>query len=86
MELNYKRLYFLYLTTIGWMILGYNEVFIAEIVPMSVIVLITHGIYIIALGLLNPYKMSLRVHTVGLWLCQIVYFIFLVFINLINFT
>ena len=86
MELNYKRWYFVYLNVMGWMILGFNEMNIKNIVPISLFVLFVHILYMFVLCKLDPYQMSLKVHTIGLWLCQIVYLIFLLFINFINFT
>lgn len=86
MQLNYKRWYFLYLNVMGWMIAGFNDSNIMNVIPMSIFVLIVHVCYMFILLNLNPYQMSLKVHTIGLWLCQLVYLIFLLFINLINFV
>lgn len=52
---------------------------------MSLIVLIIHCVYVVVLIVINPYSMSLRIHTVGLFACQGIYGMFLVFVNLINF-
>lgn len=85
MEINYKRAFFIYLLVVGFLILFANDFRIIKIVPMSVIVLLIHLIYVCMLAYINPYKLSLRIHTVGLFTCQGVYGMFLVFINIINF-
>jgi hypothetical protein len=85
MELNYKRAFFIYLNVMAFLIMFTNDLKIMKIVPMSVFALLIHGVYIGVLVYINPYKMSLRIHTVGLFTCQAVYGLFLVFINLVNF-
>lgn len=40
----------------------------------------------ISLIKINPYRQSLRCHTIGLQLCQICYLIFLLYINAINYS
>lgn len=85
MELKYKRAFFVYLLIVGFLILFLSDVLIMKMVPMSVIVLLVHFIYIGVLAYINPYKMTLRIHTVGLFTCQGVYGMFLIFINIINF-
>jgi hypothetical protein len=84
-ELIYKRLLLVYLLVIGTMVLFFNNVSIFAI-PLSVIILILQIAYTIALIIIHPYKQSLRVHTVTLLINQIVYLVFLFFINLINFV
>lgn len=55
MELNYKRWYFLYLNVMGWMILGFNELNVKNIVPISLFVLFVHILYMVILYKLDPY-------------------------------
>lgn len=86
MELNYKQIFFLYLFFMGFLIMFTNELRIIKIVPMSAIVLLIHIIYVGMLIRVNPYKMSLRIHSVSLFACQGLYTMFLIFINLINFV
>lgn len=83
-ELIYKRAVFIYLVLIGAVIFFLNSVDLP--IPASVIALIIHVAYMIVLFIVNPYQMSLHVHTVGLWICQISYLLFLVFINVVNLT
>jgi hypothetical protein len=85
MEIKYKRAFFIYILVVGFLILFANDVRIMKNIPMSVIVLLIHLVYVGVLAYINPYKMSLRIHSVGLFTCQGVYGIFLVFINIINF-
>jgi hypothetical protein len=85
MELNYKKALFIYLMLMGFVICFLNEIDIMKMVPMSLIALCIHFVYIGVLIWINPYKMSLRIHTVGLFTCQGIYGIFLIFINMINF-
>ena len=55
MELNYKRWYFLYLNVMGWMILGFNELNVKNIVSISLFVLFVHILYMVILYKLDPY-------------------------------
>ena len=68
----------------GVLIFFFNDKKIYKI-PISVICLIIHVIYMIILAKIKPYQQSLRIHSIALGLNQIVYFVFLVLLNLINF-
>jgi hypothetical protein len=85
-ELLYKRMLWVYLNLMGFLIFFFNHIKIGDLIPVSVICLIVHLIFAIALPLIKPYKQSLRIHAVALYLNQALYFVFLVFINLINFV
>jgi hypothetical protein len=53
---------------------------------MSIIVIFIQLVYILLINLkINPYKNSLKVHQIGLLLQQLIYFVFLIQINLINY-
>jgi hypothetical protein len=84
-EKLYKRLFFVYLCTIGILMMFLNEVVLLKL-PMSVFVLALQVFYTVTLIAIDPYKQSLRVHTVTLTINQCVFIVFLVFINLINFN
>ncbi len=79
----YKKLLFIYLFAVGTCIFFWNSVKIIS-VPISVFVLFLHLIYAISLLFIQPYKQSLRVHAFTLYMNQLLYFCFLVVINLIN--
>lgn len=81
-EWLYKRIVFVYLIVIGCVVFFLNDIQMA--VPASAIALIIHLLYMLVVFKINPYKLSLRIHTVSLWLCQFLYLMFLVFINIIN--
>jgi hypothetical protein len=85
MELNYKRWLFVYFNLMGLLILALSDVVIINAMPMSIVVLMVHVGYVLLLIFVNPYKLSLRIHTVGLFVCQFVVLAFLIIINLINF-
>lgn len=51
----------------------------------SVIVLLIHLIHMIVIFSINPYKMSLKVHTIGMLINNAIYLVFLVLINFINY-
>ncbi len=82
-ELLYKKLLFIYLFAIGTLIFFWNNIKIAS-VPISVFALVLHLIYAICLLFIQPYKKSLRIHAFALYMNQLLYFCFLVVINLIN--
>lgn len=52
----------------------------------SVVVLLIHTFHIVYLYLIDPYKQSLKVHTVGMMFNNFVYFLFLIIINVINYS
>jgi hypothetical protein len=55
-------------------------------IPMSVIALIVHLVYVVLIFYIYPYKMSLTIHSIGLFTCLVLYGLFLLFINVINFV
>jgi hypothetical protein len=52
----------------------------------SAVVLVIQIVHMACLYLIDPYKQSLRVHNVGIIFNNVIYFIFLVIINLINYA
>jgi hypothetical protein len=52
----------------------------------SVVVLFIHIAHIIYLFVIDPYKQSLKVHTVGIMFNNFLYLIFLITINFINYS
>ena len=62
---------------------AHSELFFS--IPCSAFVLLVQTVYLIFIIKSNPYEMSLDMHKRGLIISQIVYFIFLIFVNLINF-
>lgn len=82
-ELLYKKLLFLYMCVIGSIVMFWNDVTFFK-VPISTLVMGLHSIYSVSLLFIQPYKQSLRIHAVALYLNQLVYFVFLAVINLIN--
>ena len=81
--IEYKRSLFSYLVIIGVIVVFYNNCNLFEL-PMSIFVLALHLTYICILISINPYKKSLKIHTVGLFINNLVYLVFLIVINLIN--
>ncbi len=70
---------------LGIIIFFFNEKSINGI-HMSIIVIFIQLVYILLINLkINPYKNSLKVHQIGLLLQQLIYFVFLIQINLINY-
>ena len=51
----------------------------------SVIVLLIQAIHMIVIFCIKPYKMSLKVHTIGMFLNNAIYLVFLIIINFINY-
>lgn len=84
-ELEYKQLTFIYLLIMGYLIIFLNSTPIFTI-PCSAYVLVIHILYTGTILVRKPYQMSLTMHSIGLILNQIVYLIFLAFVNLINFA
>ena len=83
--MKYKQVYFIYMSVMGFMVFFTNQDNLLG-VPISVLVLLVQLIYILILVLINPYQMSLKIHTIGLFTCQIVFTVFIIFINIINFS
>jgi hypothetical protein len=69
----------------GSLIFFFND-FALNQIPMSLICLAIHIIYMLVLIKINPYKLSLKIHTFSLFANQSLYLVFLLFINLINLT
>jgi cysteine-rich repeat protein len=82
-ERTYKRLFSIYLLTIGSLVLLGNGIVVFK-VPMSVLVLGLQVFYTIALIAIHPYKQSLKVHTITLLINHGLLIAFLVVINFIN--
>lgn len=73
-----------YLLIMGMLIFFMNDKQIHGIY-MSALCLVIQLVYTFIILKIQPYKQSLKVHAIALYLNQILYTIFLVFINLINF-
>lgn len=82
-DMNYKRTLFIYLLIIGMMILFFNKTQLFGF-PFSVFVLIFQILYTIIILVINPYRQSLRIHTVTLVFNQVIYIAFLILVNLVN--
>ena len=52
----------------------------------SAVVLALQTIHMVCLYLIDPYKQSLRVHSIGIIFNNVLYFALLVIINVINYT
>lgn len=83
LQLLYKRLLFIYLFCMGLMIFLFNDKKVFGM-PISMLCLVIHVIYIIALIKIKPYNNSLKIHSVALYLNQIIYLVFLALLNFIN--
>lgn len=83
-EQLYKLGLFIYLMVIGVLITFFNTVNMND-VPFSLLILFLQGFYTVFLIYVNPYKQTLKIHSVTLLINQIVYIVFLIVINLINF-
>lgn len=68
------------------MYIFFNNDMNSEGIYCSVVVLVIQMVHMVCLYLIDPYKQSLKVHSVGIIFNNIVYFIFLVIINVINYT
>jgi hypothetical protein len=54
---------------------------------MSAVVTFIHIIYFLLINFkINPYKDSLKIHKIGLILQHLIYLLFLILINLINYV
>lgn len=67
----------------GFLIFFWNDLRF-DLIPFSLVVLCIHSIYILTLLWINPYRRSLRIHSVGIYVNQLVCLVFLIVINLIN--
>lgn len=83
-QLKYKQANFVYLVVIGFVIFFSNQLSFSH-VHCSLVVLIIHSFYIFVLYQINPYQKSLMIHTYGLYLNQLIYLLFLLYVNLVNF-
>jgi hypothetical protein len=70
---------------VGIIIFFFNDLQIANLIPISLFVLILNLGFILILLKIKPYKQSLRIHQVSLIINHLLYAVFMVIINLINF-
>lgn len=82
-QIVYKRALFVYILLMGYLIFFFNKASLFG-APISLIVLLVQGVFLIAVSLINPYRQSLTVHTVTLFINHGVYTVFLVVVNLVN--
>jgi hypothetical protein len=66
------------------LLMVFNDIEVNNI-PISAFCFVIQVIYMIVLLKIQPYKVAFRIHTVSLYLNQIMYFIFLAVINYLNF-
>lgn len=83
-ELHYKQVLFVYLLVIGLIVCSFNCKKVGP-VYFSGIALAVHIVFILALVKIKPYKQSLKVHTVTLFINNGVVLVFLIVINLLNY-
>ena len=81
----YKKVLFLYLISMGSTIMFFNDITVFGL-PFSLITLLIQVAYMIIVLVINPYRQSLRVHSISIIFYQVVYLIFLCVINMINFV
>ena len=81
----YKNLLFIYLFIVGFLIFFCNCKMIGP-VYFSATVLALHTIFMLALIRIQPYKQSLKVHTVTLIFNNLMVLVFLAVINLLNYV
>jgi hypothetical protein len=84
-EILYKNVLFLYLFLIGLIVCFFNCKQVGP-VYFSVIVMILHILFMLALIKIKPYKQSLKVHTVTIFINNGVVLVFLIVINLLNYV
>ncbi len=84
-QIIYKRALFLYLLLFGFLIFFFNKIKFLSI-SISAVMLLAQILFIIIIISINPYRQSLRIHTVTLLINHGVYTIFLVVLNIINFV
>lgn len=70
----------------GYLIFFFNNLKVLSYLKTSLIALIVELIFIVLIVKINPYRQSLRIHTVTLWINHLVYVVFLVVLNVINFV
>ena len=89
-EQNYKLVTFMYISTMGFLILICHPLSIpltGEVVLLcSPIVLLLHCAYFAYVLKANPYQLSLNIHKRGLIINLLVLLIFIVYINVINYV
>jgi hypothetical protein len=73
-----------YLSVVGFLVLFMEEFYYIKVYT-SIIVLVIQAIHMIVIFCINPYKMSLKVHTIGMLLNNFIYLVFLIIINFINY-
>lgn len=83
--LTYKRIKFLYLLAMSLIMVPFNQVIFFKSIPISVLALVVHTIYLALVIKVKPYKTSLNVHKYGLFFCEFTLLIFLLVVNLVNF-
>lgn len=83
--ITYKQVKFVYLVLMGVIIFPLNSIVFFKFIPISVVALLVHIVYMIILIQVKPYKTSLKVHKYGLFICEYTILIFLIIINLVNF-
>ena len=84
-ELHYRKILFLYLMVIGLIVCFFNCKTIGPIY-FSVIAMVVQIIFMLALAKIKPYKQSLKVHTVTLFINNGAVLVFLIVINLLNYV
>jgi hypothetical protein len=84
-EYMYKRVTFIYIFVMGSLILFWHSLHFPYFY-CSAAVLLVHLVYMAILIKIRPYQMSLHVHSVGLFINQIILLIVLVFVNLLNYV
>lgn len=84
-ELKYKKEFFAYLMVVGFYIFFMNDME-SDGIYCSAAVLIIHIAHMVLIYIIDPYKQSLKVHTVGLMFNNFVYLVYLVIINVINYS
>ncbi len=84
-ELHYKQALFVYLLVIGLIVCFFNSKKVGP-VYFSAIALAAHILFMLALVKIKPYKQSLKVHTVTLFINNGVVLAFLIVINLLNYV
>lgn len=85
-EVNYKAFTMGYLFVVG-VIIGCQKLLInIQSVNMALLVFVIHFVYLLIVHLaIKPYRRSLKIHRYTLLINHIIYLVFLVYINLINF-
>ena len=83
-EVAYKRILFIYLLVVGSLVFFANHVYFYHVYCSS-IVLGLHLIFMVIIIVLNPYRYSLKVHTIGMVINNAIYLTFLIVVNFINY-